>query len=162
MKKIVLIFLAALAFGFAVFLYVRYDSRLEVAESTVVEPEINISIKRAPFKAVVRDDPATRARGLSGRESLENSEAMLFVFPNPGMWGIWMKGMKFSIDILWLDVDRKVVHIEKNISPDTYPNIFFPKSESLYVIELGSGVANKVGVFVGDEIMFAQPVPVGK
>lgn len=162
MKKAVLVFVAALVIGFAAFLYVRNENVPEAANIKDIEPQIDISIKGAPFKAIVRDTPTTRAMGLSGRESLKENDAMLFAFPNVGTWGIWMKDMKFSIDILWLDRDRAIVHIEKNVSPESYPTIFFPKSESLYVIELGAGIVDKIGASVGDKILFAQEVPVGK
>ncbi len=162
MKKAVIVFLTAFIIGCAVFLYVRNETWLEVVDTKVAEPQIDITIKGTPFKAIVRDTPATRAMGLSGREPLRENEVMLFAFPNVGTWGIWMKDMKFSIDILWLDREGVIVHIEKNVSPETYPAIFFPKNESLYVVELNEGDVNRIGVSLGDKISFDREVPVGK
>ena len=36
---------------------------------------------------------------------------MLFIFETADFHGIWMKNCKFPIDILWLDEERKVVHV---------------------------------------------------
>jgi uncharacterized protein len=62
------------------------------------------------------------------------------VFDREGYQGFWMKEMNFPIDIVWLNKDKKIVHIEHNVSPDTYPKIFNPNNEfnnekSLYVLE---------------------------
>jgi uncharacterized membrane protein (UPF0127 family) len=42
---------------------------------------------------------------------------MLFVFEDSAKYSFWMKDMKFLIDIIWLDNDGKVVHIEQNLQP---------------------------------------------
>ncbi len=95
MKKI-LIFFAALVFGLVAFLYAKSDQGSNVVENKEDGPVTEISIEGKPFKAILRDDPASRALGLSGRGSLEEDEAMLFAFPNEGLWGIWMRDMNFS------------------------------------------------------------------
>jgi len=64
---------------------------------------------------------------------------MLFVFENPGIHGIWMKDMKFPIDIIWLDKDMSVISKELNVSPDTYPQVFYPSREAYYVLEVKAG-----------------------
>ena len=56
------------------------------------------------------------AKGLAVKNQLKENEAMLFVFDDPAEHSFWMKDMKFPIDIIWLDSDGKVVHIEKNLS----------------------------------------------
>ena len=46
--------------------------------------------------------------------------------------------MKFSIDIIWLDANKKVVQLEKNVPPSSYPNTFCADNAQ-YVIELNAG-----------------------
>src|SRR5687767_11474924 len=65
--------------------------------------------------------PDKIVRGLSGRNYLPRDRAMLFVFKSARKHCFWMKDMKFSIDILWLDNERKLVHQARNIKPDTFP-----------------------------------------
>mgnify|MGYP001581369878 FL=1 len=94
---------------------------------------------------------AERARGLSGTSSLSADQAMLFVFPNDDKWAIWMKDMKYPIDIVWLDNSGQVVHTVKNAQPSGYPKEQFrPASNSRYVIELASGTIEQTGIKNGD------------
>jgi len=87
--------------------------------------------------------------GLSYRDSLAPNHGMLFLFNPPQSAGIWMKGMKFPLDILWLDQDFRIVTLKERISPDTYPTPFFPAKPVSYVIELPAGFAKAHQLSVG-------------
>jgi len=75
---------------------------------------------------------------------------MLFVFPEDGKYAFWMKDMRFSIDILWLSADGRVVYMALNVSPDTYPQVFRPDVPARYVLELPAGYAKAHAVRIGD------------
>ena len=62
---------------------------------------VNIVGKTLQVDLALTDEE--KARGLSGRESLDEDEGMLFVFDVPGNYGFWMKDMNFAIDIIWLN-----------------------------------------------------------
>ena len=47
---------------------------------------------------------------------------------------------------------EKIVDIAPNTSPDTYPKVFYPKDQALYVLELPAGSADKYGIKVGDDL----------
>ncbi len=94
-----------------------------------------------------------KALGLSGRQGLPASRGMLFVFDQPAERCMWMKDMKFSIDILWLDTDKKIVAVEKNLSPPTYPNTFC-NAGSQYVLEVSAGVSDVSWLGVGKKLNF--------
>ena len=79
---------------------------------------------------------------------------MLFVFPADGRHSFWMKDMLFSIDMLWLDANGRVVHVEKGVSPATFPQTFTPSSPSRYVLEVPSGFCDAHGIEVGDMAIF--------
>ena len=98
----------------------------------------------------VADTPALRQKGLGGRAGLASDEGMLFVFPREGAYAFWMKGMRFSIDILWLSTDGTLVDMRENVSPDTYPKNFTPKSPARYVVELRAGFVQEHSVRMGD------------
>ncbi len=107
------------------------------------------------YKILLADTPALRQRGLSGRPTMGDDEVMLFIFENPARNFFWMKDMLFSIDIVWLDANRKVIHIEQSVKPKTYPKSFGPDEDSKYVLEFKEGVINSVGLKVGDSIDFS-------
>ena len=98
--------------------------------------------------------PATRERGLSGTASLDVDEGMLFIFPEPGMYAFWMKDMNFSIDIVWITSDRRVIGVTENVSPETYPETFGPSKNVQFVLEVPAGSAEKFGLKTGSVVSF--------
>lgn len=93
-------------------------------------------------------------KGLSGTESIPNDQGMLFAFSEPDKRGFWMLDMSFPIDIVWVDENKTVIGITPNLSPDTYPNIFFPPGPIMYAIELNAGYAEKNGIATGTPLTF--------
>ncbi len=94
------------------------------------------------------------ARGLSGRAAIANNQAMLFDFKRAEKPCIWMKDMKFAIDIVWVDTQKKVVHLQKNVRPETYPAQFCPQGLARYVLEVRAGRAEEVGLGLGAAVSF--------
>lgn len=104
---------------------------------------------------IANTEPA-REKGLSGTAKLAMDEGMLFDFERSDHWGIWMKDMKIPIDIIWLDKDRKVVHIVKNADPEHGTSkTFTPAKPALYVLELASGATTQFNIKVGDQATFS-------
>ena len=101
----------------------------------------------------IADTVRERMLGLSGRVSLSSDTGMLFVFDEPGKYGIWMKDMNFPIDILWLDNLYTVVDIQKNVSPETFPEVFVPENPALYVLEMNAGAVDEYNVKIGDKFL---------
>ncbi len=99
-------------------------------------------------------------RGLSGRLVIPNNYAMLFVFPNPGVYGFWMKDMLVPIDIIWLSDNGTIISIEKSVQPNTYPHVFYPQTPARYVLEAHAGFSLERGWHVGSVV--GLPSPYGK
>lgn len=99
----------------------------------------------------IADTYKERERGLGGRTSLAPNSGMLFIFPKEGKYAFWMKGMHFSIDIVWLANDGSIIDIKENISPDTFPASFAPPSPARYVLELPAGYVKAHGIQIGDK-----------
>lgn len=106
------------------------------------------------YKILLRDTPELRMKGLSGRSSLGADEVMLFAFEREGRNFFWMKDMLFPIDIVWLDSDKKVIHIEQSVKPESFPKSFGPEADSKYVLEFKEGVVESIGLKVGDRVDF--------
>lgn len=113
-----------------------------------------VELKGERILVTVAETEKERREGLSGRATLPPNEGMLFIFSTPGMYGFWMKDMAFPIDILWLDSDKKIMTIKKNVSPSTYPEVLYPEGDALYVLELPAGFADAHGVALGDAPAF--------
>jgi uncharacterized protein len=125
------------------------------AVSAMSHRRVAVAIGSSVVQAQIADTESSRQRGLSGVGYLAEGEAMLFVFETPGRWGMWMKDMKISLDMLWLDENKKVIYIERNVTPGTYPKTFVPDSDGQYVLELPAGYADKHGVGLGQTLAFS-------
>ena len=116
-----------------------------------------VTIGTTAVQVEVADTDAKRELGLSYRDALLPGHGMLFVFDTPDTYGFWMKDMSFPIDMLFADKGGKVVTIYKNVSPDSYlknpPDIFYPTSPALYVLEVTAGFAKEQGIVEGDKIV---------
>jgi uncharacterized protein len=101
-----------------------------------------ISINGINVTLAIASSDEQRIRGLSGIEKMNENEGMLFLFDKPSKQGFWMNKMNFPIDIIWLNSNNKVVHIEKQLEPCKLflaCPVYNPEVDSLYVIELRSG-----------------------
>ena len=104
-------------------------------------------------------EPQDRALGLMFRPSLPEDKGMLFVFEYSDFHGIWMKNCKFPIDIVWLDEDRRIVHVAESVPPckaDPCP-AYEPLRRARYVLELNAGQARQEGAVVGATLSFQLP-----
>lgn len=106
------------------------------------------------FNLLLADTDELREKGLGDRTSLDPRDAMLFVFQDNTRHFFWMKDMEFPIDIVWLNTDKKVIHIEKGVATSTYPNPFGPQDNSQYVIEYNAGISDEIRLNEGDKINF--------
>lgn len=100
-----------------------------------------------------------RARGLMYREGLNSDLGMLFLFEKEGYHTFWMKNMNFPIDILWLDRDKRIVHIEHSVPPcreDPCPT-YGPSIPSEFVLEIISGGAKSHSLKMFDRLEFVLP-----
>ncbi len=122
-----------------------------VSSSQEVE---TIYLEGKPIRVFIADEPSEWERGLGGKKEFSEAQGMLFIFPEDGSYGIWMKDMYLSIDILWVSAAGEVVYIEEGVSPDTYPNVFRNTEPSRFVLELPAGMAAKYAVSKGSFVGF--------
>jgi uncharacterized membrane protein (UPF0127 family) len=101
----------------------------------------------------IADTPETRKQGLSGRESLSDSEGMLFKFDATSADNcLVMRDMLISIDMVWMNENREVVTVIPAVAPETYLDIFCPEQPAKYSLELASGNAEKLEITPGTKL----------
>lgn len=128
----------------------HYDNQSQEEFVAQALSERTIDLGGQTIRVSMADTSETRGVGLGGRAALAPDEGMLFVFPQDGKYGFWMKNMRFSIDILWLTADGRIVYLAENISPETYPEVFASAVPARYVLELPAGFIGEYFVKVGD------------
>lgn len=116
------------------------------------EEIIKIKLGQEFFTAEVADNQEKKEKGLSGRESLCEKCAMLFLFDDSAKRNFWMKDMHFDLDIIWVR-NNKIVKISPNISYKRGENEVASSVESVdKVIEINAGMSEKLGLKTGDSI----------
>lgn len=175
-ERIILLLLLFAIVGGAVWLYLlwykkeqdlreavaRGEYQIPIASTTPASrsewrtyyPEvIPVMIGSTTVQASVADSIPERIKGLSGTPFLPDDVVKLFAFGTEGEHSIWMKDMNYSIDIIWVAKNGTVVHIEENVSPDTYPESFSSPKPAWYVIETNAGFVQRNVVAVGDQVV---------
>jgi uncharacterized membrane protein (UPF0127 family) len=124
------------------------------------EPEGWVEIRGQRIEVEVAEDPATQAKGLGDRDSLAWDRGMLFVYEEPAFYAFWMKGMRFSIDIVWLRKGR-IVDLDVNVpfEPGGNGPTLRPSSLTDAVLEVPAGYAMAHGWRIGDRVDFERGTP---
>lgn len=134
---------------------------LWLATTSFVQHRV-LNIKQNPYleigetklKTEIADDEAKRTLGLSRRASLPAGQGLLFIFDTPGQYGFWMKDMNFPIDIIWIDANWQIADITAKVSPESFPQIFYPRATIKYVLETNAGWALKNNLQIGESVLF--------
>ena len=92
--------------------------------------------------------------GLMYRDKMPADHGMLFDFGTPRPVMMWMKNTKLPLDMLFLDQEGVVTHIQENAVPYSEA-IINSGGPVAYVIELNAGVVKKLGLAVGDRVTSA-------
>ncbi len=155
-KQIILPLLAVIAFITIVGLYYQKTSNPPVVFTNF----ITINGKR--LNVEIANTGSLREKGLSGRVNMPEDSGMFFIFDSQDITPtFWMKGMNFSLDIIWIN-DGKIVKIDKNIPPppsntrDDQLKKFDSGSPIDYVLEVNGGYSDKNKISVGDSIDFSN------
>jgi len=114
-----------------------------------------VLINGATFQVALAQTPEEQERGLGNISSMPADAGMLFIFPTPDTYGFWMKDTLIPLDMIWLDEEKRIVYIEKEVQPESYPNIYTPDTPALYVLELNAGLVEKNNLKLGDFAQFS-------
>ncbi len=93
--------------------------------------------------------------GLMYRNSMEDGQGMLFIFPDVAYHSFYMKNTKFPLDIIYIDEQLKVASIIKNAQPLNESSL--PSQVPVkYVLEVKAGLSDVWGIKAGDKIAFQR------
>jgi len=95
-------------------------------------------------------------KGLMYRETLDQDKGMLFIFNEEREHSFWMKNTLIPLDIIWINEDKEVVDIRKDVQPCVQEEceIFRPSNKAKYVLELNAGQSDKTNIKIGDRFNF--------
>jgi len=143
------IIIAAVIIGVIGMLSIPKDVKLEQTEF----PMGIIKIGNVTLQVQIADTKPLQTRGLMFQEKLPYDQGMLFVFEDEGIRSMWMLNMQFSLDLIWIDSDGRIVHIQKDTQPcksalETMACTFTNGNgqEAKYVLEVTSGFVDKFNI----------------
>ena len=121
-----------------------------------------VELKGQRYAVEVADDGLERNRGLMFRDQLAKGTGMLFLHDVEEPLAYWMKNTRIPLDIFYFDSQRRLVSVSRGVPScslgDRCPP--YPSAgPALYVLELNSGEANRLGVARGDELVFGPGIP---
>jgi hypothetical protein len=120
-------------------------------------PEGWVEIRGRRIAVEIAQEPAVQAKGLGARDGLAWDHGMYFVYDQPAFYAFWMKGMRFSIDIVWLREGR-IVDLDVNVpfEPGGNGPTLRPSSLVDAVLEVPAGYAVANGWSIGDRVAFER------
>ena len=140
---VLILVLVVLIAGMSLY-YIQLKKPSETATVHIGDTEIAVEIA---------DTSISRAQGLSDRDYLLPNTGMLFVFEEPEIQYFWMKGMRFPLDVIWIN-NGYVVGVTKDI-PQPYDSII-PRMQSEvpveWVLEVNAGFVEGHRIEIGDRV----------
>lgn len=93
--------------------------------------------------------------GLMHRTSMNENEAMLFIFSKIEEHFFDMKNTRFALDIIFMNEYKRIVSFQKNTKPfdESFLSSIKP---SKFVLEVNAGMANKLKLALGDKMTFVE------
>jgi uncharacterized protein len=122
---------------------------------------VTVRVDQARVRAEVATSSQKLAKGLMGRAPLSDDQGMLFVYDEPSSPPIWMKGMTFPIDIVWISRDTvtqvtpNVPPAKKGVASEDLPR-YKPDGPVDKVLETSAGWAKRHSVQPGDPVRFLR------
>lgn len=142
---------------------------LAAGEPTTRPAREPVVIAGETFRLEPALEEKTRARGLGGREKVEDHGGMLFVFRDARRRSFWMKDCLVDIDIMFIDDRGRItaVHKMKKQPPrgETESELTYQRRLKLYpslrpvrfAIELKSGSIDRLKLKTGQTIVLDMP-----
>lgn len=146
---VIVVLLGGLWYGFA-----RYQD--DVVMFLNKDTEQTIMVGGTQLRVDIADESDERAQGLSGVRALGANQGMLFIFDRDDDWGMWMKDMEIAIDMLWVDKNLTVVHVEENVTPETFPKTFSAGIPTRFVIEAPAFFVRNNNITLGDTVYIPE------
>jgi len=146
---------------FVIVLTLLFAGGLRIQQALALRKVVwaDVTVRGKTISVEVADTDAKREKGLGERDSLAPDHGMYFPFPAAQYWVFWMKGMRFPIDIVWIQ-DGKVVDVTPEVQVDAGLPLktYSPTAPADAVLELDAGAARQIGLRKGDEVtLTAKP-----
>ncbi|CAA7625669.1 conserved hypothetical protein [Candidatus Terasakiella magnetica] len=112
---------------------------------------VTLAGKRHTFAVELASTPEQLSQGLMFRKTLAADAGMLFDFGPPKSVAMWMKNTLIPLDMLFMDREGRIIHVEEYAVPGT----LLPRGPSepvRAVLEVAAGTSRRLGLRAGDTV----------
>jgi uncharacterized membrane protein (UPF0127 family) len=113
-------------------------------------PMIELTASFHRLEAEVAANNASRMQGLMHRKSMAPNRGMLFVFPRPERYCMWMRNTFLPLSVAFLDDQGKILNIE-DMQPETEDN-HCASAPAWFALEMNRGWFAQKGIGPGQRI----------
>jgi uncharacterized protein len=128
------------------------------AAAAAARVAIDTGERKVVFRVEVALTPEEHARGLMYRTRLATDAGMVFVFDQPQIQRFWMKNTLIPLDMIFIGADDRIVGVVENAAPQTEDERLVG-APSQYVLEIGGGLAARLGIHAGESVDFQGVLP---
>ncbi len=122
-------------------------------------PQIELTASFHRIQVEVAADQASRLQGLMHRKNMAPNQGMLFVFPRPDRYCMWMRNTVLPLSVAFLDDQGKILNIE-DMKPQTEDN-HCASLPARFALEMNRGWFADKGIKAGQRIggLDKSPIP---
>lgn len=122
-------------------------------------PLLQLSAGSGTLDVEVAATKSQRAQGLMHRASMPESRGMLFVYPAPAYFCMWMKNTLIPLSVAFIDAQGQVINIA-DMAPHSEAN-HCTQRNATYALEVNQGWFAKHGVLPGAQVLGLEKAPKG-
>jgi uncharacterized membrane protein (UPF0127 family) len=120
-------------------------------------PIVRVTFEGGYVDADVARSAQERAQGLSGRACLPEDAGMILDAGTVYVPSIWMRGMLFPLDLVWIGADGRVAAVTAGVQPEPGVPVaelrrYSPPQTVRYTLEINAGAAARLGLTPGVEV----------
>jgi uncharacterized membrane protein (UPF0127 family) len=140
-----------LAISFAFLLSAPVNAEMPVRE---------LGISGHTLRVEVAHTEATRSQGLMSRQSMNDNDGMLFVFPTPGHHSMWMMNTDIPLSVAFLDEKGVILNIE-DMTPRT-ATAHRSAGAAKYAVETNLGWFSTRNIKMGERVKGLDKMPIAE
>lgn len=122
-----------------------------------IMPKIELTAGFHRIEAEVAATDAHRQQGLMHRQALAPQHGMLFVFPQPNTYCMWMRNTLIPLSVAFLDNDGRIINIE-DMQPESEQN-HCARQPATYALEMNRGWFARRGIAPGMALRGLERAP---
>jgi len=106
----------------------------------------------AEFMVAKANSEESRIYGLMNLKKLPSNFGMIFPFYENQIAYMWMKNTLISLDMIFIDENDIIVHIEHRTTPKSL-DLISSQKPAVSALEINGGLAEKMGIKVGQKVI---------